>query len=139
MHESYTPPSIYHDIAVVTLEDKIRFNQFVQPVCLPGKRMFGDLMIEQTVMVSGYGDLSFGGRQAMRLQEVDLKVINNSYCDDNYKRLSESQRKFGNGIGKTLICAGHERGGKDACQVGGGFQHKFLFQIKNLFFFKKTG
>lgn len=117
MHEDYSPPAIYHDIALITLTQPIQFNSNIQPVCLPGKRMYNELMIGQMGFVSGFGDLSFGGAQATLLQEVDVKVINNTFCDLNYRRLHESARKFRHGIGKSLICAGYKNGGKDACQV----------------------
>lgn len=104
VHEEYKPPAIYHDIALVYLARPVAFSDFVQPVCLPGKRMYNELMIGQMSFVTGYGDMAFGGSQATVLQEVDLQIINNTYCDRNYRRLIESGKKFRSGIGKSLIC-----------------------------------
>ena len=117
VHEKYRSPAIYHDIAIVKLVSPIHYNEFVQPICLPGKRMFNELMIDQMAFVAGYGDMAFGGKQATVLQEVDVKIINNTFCDRNYRRLTESSKKFKYGIGKSLICAGFKDGGKDACQA----------------------
>ena len=117
IHEDYSPPAIYHDIALITLKHPIQFGILVQPICLPGKQMYNQLMIGQTAFVAGFGDLAFGGSQATTLQEVDVNIINTTYCDQNYRRLVESNKKFKHGIGKTLICAGHKEGGKDACLV----------------------
>jgi len=116
-HEKYFPPRIYHDIALITLKKKIKFNDEVSPICLPKRNMLGEDLFNNTSHVSGFGDLSFGGEQAATLQEVDLKVLNNSYCNENYKNLIQSKTKFLVGLKKSLICAGHEKGGKDACQV----------------------
>ncbi len=116
IHEEYHPPAIYNDIALVFLQQPIIFSDLVQPVCLPGKRMLNELMVGLMAHVVGYGDLSFGGAQASVLQEVDVKIINGSFCDRHYRRLVESGKKFRQGIGRSLICAGWQEGGKDACQ-----------------------
>jgi len=120
IHEGYQPPAIYNDIALITLSRPIKFNQFIQPVCLPGKKMYNELMVGNTGLVSGFGDLAFGGAQATVLQEVDVQILNNTFCDRNYRRLVEGEKKFRHGIGKTLICAGYKEGGKDACQGDSG-------------------
>lgn len=117
LHEKYFSPRIYHDIAIVTLKDRIHFTDHVSPICLPKGNMYGENMCDENTYVAGFGDLSFGGAPASVLQEVDLKVINNSKCEKSYSNLIESKLKFPLGIKRSLICAGHEKGEKDACQV----------------------
>ncbi len=116
-HEKYFKPLIYHDIAIVTVKERISFTDEILPICLPEKKMLGHYLSDKTVFVSGFGDLSFGGAPAPVLQEVDLKIINNTVCEENYRNLIESKTKFPVGIGDSLVCAGQEEGGKDACQV----------------------
>ncbi len=120
-HEKYFKPRIYHDIAIATVKDRISFTDEILPICLPKKKMLCRYLSGKMVFVSGFGDLSYGGAPASVLQEVDLKIINNTVCEENYRNLIESKTKFPVGIGDSLICAGHEEGGKDACQVGSRF------------------
>ncbi|KAI2807478.1 peptidase S1 [Blomia tropicalis] len=120
VHENYSPPSIYDDIALLKLKHLILMDRYIQPICLPGKRMVNKYMVDKMATVSGFGDLEFGGPQTTDLQDLEIKIINSTYCTKSYKRLYKSDRKFKHGIGKTLICAGFEDGGKDACQGDSG-------------------
>jgi coagulation factor 7 len=117
-HEKYVKPRIYHDIAIIIVKESISFTDEILPICLPEKKMLGHYLNDKIVFVSGFGDLSFGGPPAPVLQEVDLKIINKTVCEENYRNLIESKIKFPVGIGDSLVCAGHEEGGKDSCQVG---------------------
>lgn len=120
VHPKYQPPAIYHDIAIMELTEPIHLSPIVQPVCLATKHMYGNNLVGYKSTVSGFGDSGFEGKQSDFLQAVDIKVIENQFCDQNYKRLTESRKKFRYGIGRTLICAGYEQGIKDACQGDSG-------------------
>ncbi|KPM11000.1 coagulation factor precursor-like protein [Sarcoptes scabiei] len=130
IHPGYKAPIIYHDIAIVKLASPITFSSSVQPICLATNRMYGNNLVGLKVTVSGYGDSNFEGKQSEFLQAVDIKVIENQFCDRNYRRLAESRKKFQYGIGRTLICAGYEHGIKDACQGDSG--GPLTIKIKNL-------
>ena len=118
VHEKYIPPRIYHDIAIVRVRHGMPFSDEVSPVCLPRSNWVNKTkLIGKTAFVAGFGDMAFGGSQAMVLQQVDLKILNNTFCENNYNDLVESRSKFPVGMKGSLICAGHEEGGKDACQV----------------------
>ena len=46
------------------------------------------------------------------LQEVDLPIINNTMCEDMYRKAGYVEH-----IPKIFICAGYARGEKDSCEV----------------------
>ena len=75
--------------------------------------MYGQLL--------GWGTIYFGGPTSSVLQEVNVRVWNNTQCAENYGRLN---RKVTN----SMLCAGER--GRDACQV----THNF----KDLIFFHKV-
>ncbi|OTF81825.1 Group 3 mite allergen-like protein (serine protease) [Euroglyphus maynei] len=120
LHPNYKPPVIYHDIALLELAQPIQFSRHVQPACLATTQMYSHNMIGMKATVSGYGDSNFEGKQSDFLQAVDIRVIENEFCDKHYRRLAHADEKFRYGIGRTLICAGYEHGKKDACQGDSG-------------------
>ncbi|CAG2117090.1 unnamed protein product, partial [Medioppia subpectinata] len=116
-HERYFQPRIYHDLAVIRSKREIAFNDEITAVCLPKKQWINNSFIsDETAYVSGFGDTLFDGSQPSVLQEVDLKILNNTFCEQNYKNLIESGDKYPVGMKRSIICAGYEEGGKDACQ-----------------------
>ena len=118
VHENYQPPRIYHDIALIRLKEQAVFSDEVSPICLPKMSwLTKNKLIGKVAFVSGFGDIRFGGPQAPSLRETDLKILNNSYCNENFRNLIESRMKFPVGMRASIVCAGHEQGGKDACQV----------------------
>ncbi|CAG2161747.1 unnamed protein product [Oppiella nova] len=120
-HERYFQPRIYHDLAIIRCKHDIVFSDEIAPVCLPKRRWLNKTHIwHKIAFVSGFGDTLFGGSQASVLQEVDLNIVNNTYCEHNYKNLIESGRKYPIGMKRSIICAGYEEGGKDACQGDSG-------------------
>ncbi len=56
----------------------------------------------------GRGTIYFGGPSATKLQEVNVRVWDNSLCDANYQKLRRR-------VIDTMMCAGEDE--KDACQV----------------------
>lgn len=58
------------------------------------------------------------GERSNILREVTIQIFNNSACDKMYAASGTAiKRSFPRGILDTQMCAGHEQGGKDACQV----------------------
>ena len=75
--------------------------------------------------VSGWGAEEWRGRPSDVLMEVDVPVITQSECKDNYSRKR---------IKHSMICAGWPNGKMDACQgdSGGMFSYQFLLQYCTL-------
>ena len=118
LHNKYFPPRIYHDISMLTVNGMIMFNNEVSPICIANEHMTGERLIGATAFVAGFGDMEYLGQLAMGLQQVDLNIIANERCRGSYSNLPVAMVKFPFGITNSLICAGHEGGGKDSCQVG---------------------
>ncbi len=56
----------------------------------------------------GWGTIYFGGPTSSRLQEVNVRIWENSLCGANYGRLNRK-------VTDNMMCAGDDD--KDACQV----------------------
>ncbi len=35
LHEGYDPATLVNDVAIIVLDRKVQFNQYIQPICLP--------------------------------------------------------------------------------------------------------
>ena len=96
---------------MITLEEPFHFNQFVQPACLPSKdeKVSNGTML----MVSGFGDLSDGGRRPTKLQYAQIPMVDHETCARLYDKNNQS-------IMEDMMCAGFLTGGKDSCTGDSG-------------------
>lgn len=102
MHPGYH--NIYNDIAVVELEEPLKFSKSVKPIQLPSKEdvlKAGDL-----VTITGYGVTQREGYKNI-LQMIEVPIIERAVCNKYYA----------GEVKEYMICAGLREGGKDACQV----------------------
>ncbi|XP_042913809.1 clotting factor B-like [Parasteatoda tepidariorum] len=110
-HEDYRPRYDYDDIAIMRLAQPLPSD--IVPACLP---TLDGIIAGDNVTILGWGDLSFGGPSSSILQEVqDIPVVGNSECDAKFRKIAKA--RFPRGIWNKFVCAGLEKGGKDACQV----------------------
>ena len=65
-HPNYVPGAGYYDVAVVHLDEKLVFNQFIKPICLP-------------VQNASNWDAHMG--KSMRLAGKDHVLHNLTFCD----------------------------------------------------------
>ena len=70
-HKGFSSSTLWNDVAILTLQDDVRYNNNIQPICLAkgSKTYVGD-----TVTVAGWGTLREGGSQPSNLMKVDVKV-----------------------------------------------------------------
>lgn len=107
------------DIALMRMERKVEFNEFISPICLPDSEdEFQDLVCVAT----GWGKIDYNAKPANLLQEVFVKVYDNSICDRAYRT------KFKIAVKKWHLCAGTLEGGKGTCHgdSGGPLQCKMF-------------
>ncbi|XP_048829560.1 ovochymase-2 [Brienomyrus brachyistius] len=113
VHEKFHHSSpMSYDIALLLLVKEIHFGPLVQPICLP---LPSEIIPAQTnCIVAGWGRIKEGGRTPSTLQQVDLELLEAQRCQHVLKTV----RPVVNGF--TVVCAGPERGGRDACQGDSG-------------------
>ncbi|CAG9797979.1 unnamed protein product [Chironomus riparius] len=104
-HENYKQQTNNNDIALLKLNDTVKFNENIFPICLPSK------LYESDAILTGFGRT--GGKEATseNLLKVGLQHFTYSYCRELFNVRSE--RVFRD----TMICYGHRTDKKDACQV----------------------
>lgn len=87
----------------------------MRPVCIPAN----DPIRSRTFVgfrpfVAGWGRLKEGGKSSNVLQELQLPILDNSECKEQYRKQNKlySEEQFGDAV----ICAGNLAGGQDSCQ-----------------------
>ena len=84
MHENYNPKTFENDIAILKLNQPVRFSNSVKAACLPvGDSDYNGVR----ATVTGWGTIYFGGPTSQILQEVDVGIWRNSDCANNYGKL----------------------------------------------------
>ncbi|KAI3371683.1 hypothetical protein L3Q82_024252, partial [Scortum barcoo] len=118
-----------YDIALMELDRHIRLGRFpslmirarVQPICLP----LPDERIPPgtSCIVGGWGRMKERGRLPTVLREVQLDLVDPAKCKYVLQTVKSSvlnQRPARPQPAMTVVCAGPERGGRDACQGDSG-------------------
>ncbi|XP_046746383.1 serine protease snake-like isoform X2 [Diprion similis] len=129
-HPSYKPPAVYADLALLKLNETVRFGPNIKPACLYTE--FDTTPIQ--AWASGWGVTGIGEEPSDDLLKVRLDIVGNVDCALRLNRSIAIPR----GIVPSMLCAGDVNGGwqSDTCQgdSGGPLQilhpkHKCLYQI----------
>ncbi|KAG0415028.1 hypothetical protein HPB47_007833 [Ixodes persulcatus] len=107
-HPRFMQDTFMNDISVLRLKHTVKFNEHIRPVCLPMRRT--DTFFKKQATVLGWGTRAFGGPYSAVLQQVKLRVWNNSECDT----------KFVQPITTAFLCAGPLKEKGDSCQGDSG-------------------
>lgn len=94
-------PNQRFDLALIRLKEKVLFNQHIQPVCLPGRKLGREFDL---LVAAGWGQLGEDLGTSIRLQEVALPEVRLPEC---IKKLRPTRVNY------RHICAGNQN--KDAC------------------------
>lgn len=106
VHPEYTDASgSGFDAAVLTLEGEVK--EAPATLAAPDDPAYAP---DTMTTVLGWGTTSSGGQQSDHLLKVDVPIVDQAKCNENY----------GGGITDTMVCAGFPEGGKDACQGDSG-------------------
>ncbi|XP_073327978.1 ovochymase-2 [Pagrus major] len=122
VHEKYhhSAPMSY-DIALLELDQHIQFGARVKPICLPLPDE--NVPPETSCIVGGWGRMKEKGRLPAVLREVQLDLVDPAKCKHVLQTIKSSllnQRPARPQPALTVLCAGPERGGRDACQGDSG-------------------
>lgn len=77
-HEGFTFSNFANDIALILLNKRVVYSNYIYPICLP----FADEVdyANQTGTVIGWGKLTPSGSSAATLQQLDLPILDNAKC-----------------------------------------------------------
>jgi len=104
--------NIFNDVAILKLEKPLKFNDNVQPICLPKSGI--KLKNGQMFVVAGWGDLKEDAQTGSNVvRQLVVPKISDKVCDSY---------EFYNGAltRGTEFCCGYAAGGKDSCQGDSG-------------------
>nr|XP_055062297.1 coagulation factor X isoform X2 [Misgurnus anguillicaudatus] len=123
VHKNYVPETYHNDIALIKLNESIKFTKYIIPACLP-QHDFAErvLMRQEDGMVSGFGRLREGGLPSTILQKLTVPYVDRAVC------IESSSFK----ISLRMFCAGYDQEAKDACQGDSGGPH--VTRFKNTWF-----
>jgi len=108
-HKGFSSSTLWNDVAILTLEDDVRYGPNIQPICLAnGNRKY----VDNIVTVAGWGTLREGGSQPSNLMKVDVKVWTNERCKSSYGSSAPG------GITSHMLCASDYQ--KDSCSGDSG-------------------
>ncbi|XP_062906251.1 suppressor of tumorigenicity 14 protein-like [Mobula hypostoma] len=108
IHEQFDNITMDYDIALLELSAPVRYTSYIQPVCLPSPLHV--FPANQRCYVTGWGLLQEGGRLPVILQKGEVRIINQTTCN-NF---------MGNILTSRMLCAGYLTGEVDACEGDSG-------------------
>ncbi|XP_007946887.1 serine protease 38-like [Orycteropus afer afer] len=98
------------DIALLQLRNPVRFSTFVRPVSLPPPAF--QMQLQGECWVTGWGQVHYKEKPVMTLQEAQVFIMNNTYCE-LYLGLPHSTHS-------TMLCAANLRDKAMACMGDSG-------------------
>nr|CAD7456199.1 unnamed protein product [Timema tahoe] len=111
-HLSHRPDTLYHDVALLVLQEPFVENDNVGVVCLPGPGARFNLV---NCVASGWGQDKLGTQETFQtpLKKVELPIVPHDECQKKLRttRLGPFFKLHG-----SFICAGGESG-RDTCQA----------------------
>jgi len=111
-HPRFSRVGFYNDLAILVLEEKVRKNKFVIPICLPKPTLKKNHLPGKRASVVGWGTQFYGGKESQVQRQALIPIWRNEDCN----------RAYFQPITDNFLCAGYSEGGVDACQgdSGGG-------------------
>ncbi|GAB6027530.1 hypothetical protein CHUAL_001778 [Chamberlinius hualienensis] len=113
VHPKFHSQSFENDLALVRFQIRMQFQEHIIPICLP---LINDTFVNETGYATGWGKLFYvNGPLPTVLQEVQLPIITNSECEQEYRKAGYLEH-----IPDIFLCAGFEKGEKDSCEGDSG-------------------
>lgn len=107
-NENYNTTNYNNDVGLLFLTSEIVFNAGANLISLASQAPARGV----SAVITGWGFLSETGPLASRLQKAIVQIIDRSDCQQMYKGINK--------ITLSMICAGVENGGIDACKWDSG-------------------
>uniref|UniRef100_A0A3B3HRX9 coagulation factor Xa n=2 Tax=Oryzias latipes TaxID=8090 RepID=A0A3B3HRX9_ORYLA len=113
-HSKYTPLTYNNDIALIKLQNPIKFTKYILPACLPDQEFAEKVLMRQPEgLVSGFGRLGEGRAPSTILQRLSVPYVDRHVCMESTPLEILPQ----------MFCAGYDKEAKDACQGDSGGPH----------------
>uniref|UniRef100_K7GF87 Peptidase S1 domain-containing protein n=1 Tax=Pelodiscus sinensis TaxID=13735 RepID=K7GF87_PELSI len=109
VHSQFQMETFENDIALFKLYKSVRYNDYIQPICLPATHF--NLNINNQSYVS-YILCSITGQGSPILQEAQVDIIPSNICN--------GFEWYAGMVNNNMFCAGFESGGVDSCQGDSG-------------------
>uniref|UniRef100_A0A8C4VMC5 Enteropeptidase n=1 Tax=Gopherus evgoodei TaxID=1825980 RepID=A0A8C4VMC5_9SAUR len=97
------------DIAMMHLQFKVNYTDYIQPICLPEASQ--QFLPGMNCSIAGWGRTTNQGSTANILQEAEVPLITNEKCQQMLPEYN---------ITENMMCAGYDEGGVDSCQGDSG-------------------
>ncbi|KAM3848189.1 transmembrane protease serine 12 [Vipera latastei] len=112
MHSDYEFGTFENDVALFRLMQFVKYNDYVQPICLPDSALFLSDKSKNPCYISGWGSTKEKGKGKYILQEAQVDIIPLPICN--------SYDWYAGTVSLKMICAGSESGHVDSCQGDSG-------------------
>ncbi|XP_013911226.1 PREDICTED: serine protease 27-like [Thamnophis sirtalis] len=128
VHPYYAGVGLSADIALVKLEEPVRFSRTILPICLSTVEDPEPFPVGMMCWVTGWGDVYPDASFITRiLQKLEMPILDVDKCDEMYHNDSSSSDVDTEVLPKNyrliyddMICAGYPEGKKDSCQGDSG-------------------
>lgn len=110
-HPRFNPDTVENDIAVLKLSERIRFDRFVKPVCLPMRRLH---LTNRKAFAAGWGYTTDTGNSSELLRYIETKILPFKECPRSFL----SWRQYDVFTSDEVVCT--ETDGKGVCQGDSG-------------------
>uniref|UniRef100_A0A452UGH6 Enteropeptidase n=1 Tax=Ursus maritimus TaxID=29073 RepID=A0A452UGH6_URSMA len=97
------------DIAMMHLDFKVNYTDYIQPICLPEENQV--FPPGRICSIAGWGRVIYEGPTVNTLQEANVPLLSNEKCQQQMPEYN---------ITENMVCAGYEEGGIDTCQGDSG-------------------
>ncbi|XP_055909657.1 uncharacterized protein LOC129944326 [Eupeodes corollae] len=112
IHEKFREGThMNNDIAVIVMKNPVRFNDYIQPICLPQEGT--EYKEGRRCTISGWGSIQSGvSTPSNNLRVAEIPVISDEVC--------KLPHVYGNSVTEGMFCAGFLEEGVDACEGDSG-------------------
>ncbi|XP_067647443.1 uncharacterized protein teq isoform X3 [Eurosta solidaginis] len=112
VHEKFRDAThMNNDIALIVLKTPVKFNDYIQPVCLPLKG--ATLTENRKCTISGWGSIKSGvSTPSNILRAAELPILSNEVC--------KQPHVYGASLTEGMFCAGYMDESVDACDGDSG-------------------
>lgn len=120
-HPEYDDNTFEYDFAILELKNRIELNPQTQPIKFANAKDV-DIPDGSMLEVFGWGYTQNSEESSGQLRKVEVAKYNQKKCEKDVKEtaLKYFPEEVPLNVTKTMICAGYEEGGKDACQGDSG-------------------